>query len=74
MEGESSSSESGIRTLRWQADVYVFGQAPVPVGHPGMWPDSSGLAEVVGGGRLGALAGPGPILVTEANQASDDAL
>ena len=53
--------------------MYAFGQAPVLVGHPGMWPGSSGSAEVEGDGPLEALAGPGPILVAEANRASDDA-
>ena len=65
--------ESGVQTLGWQADVYVFGQAPVPVGCPGMWPDFSDLAEVEDGGPPKALVGLGPILVTEANWASDNA-
>ena len=53
--------------------MYVFGRAPVLVGCPGVWLESSGLAEVEGGGPPEALAGPRPILVTEANWASDDA-
>ena len=53
--------------------MYVIGWAPVPVGCPSMWLDISGLAEVEGNGPPEAWVGPGPILVAEANQASDDA-
>ena len=53
--------------------MYIFRQALVLVGHPGVWPESSGLAEVEGDGPPEALAGPGPILVAEANQASNNA-
>ena len=73
LEGDSSSSESGIWTLVGQADLNVFGWAPALVGHPGVWPESSGLAEVEGDGPLEVLAGSGPNLVPEANRASDDA-
>ena len=66
-------SESGIQTLGWQVALYIFGQAQVLVGHPGVWPESSGSAEVEGDGPPEVLAGSGPILVAEANQASNDA-
>ena len=55
-------------------DLNAFGQAPAPVGHPGVWSESSGLAEVEGDGPPEVLAGSGPNLAPEANWASDDAL
>ena len=73
LEGDSSTLESGIRTLMGQADLNIFGQAPAPVGCLGVWSESFSPAEVEGGGPLEVLAGSGPNLVPEVNWASDDA-